>query len=67
MNKPSRKTLKRWATLSTEKQQELLKRCTHGNVIELPSEGDAKVVSVFFGMDVCINSPYEYIFPDEVA
>jgi len=67
MNKPSRKALKRWQALSPEQQQALLKHCTQGNVIELPSKGEAKVVGIFFGMDLCIDSPNEYIFPDEVA
>lgn len=67
MSRPTSKALKRWSALSPEQQQALLKHCTHGNVIELPIEGEAKVVSIFFGMDLYIGSPYEYIFPHEVA
>jgi hypothetical protein len=67
MSGPSRTALKRWQSLSSEQQQTLLRTCTQGYVIELPKEGEAKVVSVFFGMDVSIGSKYEYIFPDEVT
>jgi hypothetical protein len=66
MSEPTPKALKRWNTLAPEQQQALLKRCTRGNVIELPSEGEAKVVSIFFGMDLYIGSSYEYIFPHDI-
>lgn len=61
-----KQALKRWNNLAPEKQQELLKLCTSGNIIELDQNGGAKVVSVFFGWDLSINSPYEYLFPDDI-
>lgn len=80
-HKPDSRALKAWMQLTPERKAELLKVCNKvpeifdtkidflaGNVIQFDTthKEPEKVVSVFFGMDVCDDSQYVYLFADEV-
>lgn len=61
------KALKHWNALSLEQQQTLLARSGLGSVLQFDTmaQGEATVVSIFFGMDCCIHSRWVYLLPDE--
>jgi hypothetical protein len=62
-----KRALRFWLELPAEQQQELLTKCQQGSVIQYDTKSQAwSVVSVFFGMDLCIDSPRLYLFPDDI-
>lgn len=62
-----KKALTSSAELSAEQQQELLEKCNEASVIQFDTRTKAwSVVGVFFGMDLCIDSPCLYLFSDDI-
>lgn len=63
-----KKALRFWIELPAEQQQELLAKCRRGSVIQHDTRTKIwSVVNVFFGMDLCIDSPRLYLFPEDIA
>lgn len=62
-----KKALRFWSELPEEKQQELLAKCRQGWVIQCDSRTKTwSVVSIFFGMDLAMESPFLYLFPEDI-
>ena len=62
-----KKALRFWLELPVEQQQALLTKCQQGSVIQYDTRTKTwSVVGVFFGMDLCIDSPCLYLFSDDI-
>lgn len=62
-----KKALLFWSELPEDQQQELLAKCKQGWVIQCDRRTKAwLVVNIFFGMDLSMDTPYLYLFPEDI-